>query len=227
MRNCLLSLNTGCRVHIMRVSTWGAVEIIRLMKSLGAAVTCEICPLHFTFTDEAVGEFDTLFKVQPPLRTQVDIDLLLQALNDGTIDCIASDHSPHASYEVDVLETIDSEEISTYCAETDAGLGIGQPCLVHLSFKLHPGGTVSLTAIYRSQYYVAKALGNFVGLAQLLAFVAAEANLKPSFLVCHATMAEIDLSNKRSRWKSDDVRDLIGKCRAVKATEAVPLASAF
>jgi dihydroorotase len=102
MRNCLLSLNTGCRVHIMRVSTWGAVEIIRLMKSLGAAVTCEICPLHFTFTDEAVGEFDTLFKVQPPLRTQVDIDLLLQALNDGTIDCIASDHSPHASYEVDV-----------------------------------------------------------------------------------------------------------------------------
>lgn len=132
-----------------------------------------------------------------------------------------------ASYEVDVLETIDSEEISTYCAETDAGLGIGQPCLVHLSFKLHPGGTVSLTAIYRSQYYVAKALGNFVGLAQLLAFVAAEADLKPSFLICHATMAEIDLGNKRSRWKSDDVRDLVGKCRAVKATEATPLASAF
>ena len=102
MRNCLLSLNTGCRVHIMRVSTWGAVEIIRLMKSLGAPVTCEICPLHFTFTDEAVGEFDSYYKVQPPLRTQVDIDLLLQALNDGTIDCIASDHSPHASHEVEV-----------------------------------------------------------------------------------------------------------------------------
>lgn len=102
MRNCLLSLNTQCHVHIMRVSTWGAVEIIRLYKSLGAPVTCEICPSHFTFTDEAVGDFDTHFKVTPPLRTQLDIDLLLQALNDGTIDCIASDHSPHASYEVDV-----------------------------------------------------------------------------------------------------------------------------
>jgi dihydroorotase len=102
MRNCLLSLHTGCQLHIMRVSTWGAVEIIRLMKSLGAPVTCEICPMHFTFTDEAVGEFDTHYKIQPPLRTQVDVDLLLQALNDGTIDCIASDHSPHASHEVEV-----------------------------------------------------------------------------------------------------------------------------
>ncbi len=101
MRNCLLALNTGCHVHIMRVSTWGSVEIIRLMKSLGARVTCEICPLHFTFTDEAVGEFDTHFKTTPPLRTQVDIDLLLQGLTDGTIDCIASDHSPHASHEVE------------------------------------------------------------------------------------------------------------------------------
>jgi hypothetical protein len=132
-----------------------------------------------------------------------------------------------ASYEVDVLETINTEEISTYCAETDAGLGIGQPCLVHLSFKLHPDGTVSLTALYRSQYYVAKALGNFVGLAQLLAFVAAEANLKPSFLVCHATMAEIDLSNKSSRWKSDDVRKLVSSCRDIKEVESKSLASAF
>lgn len=102
MRNCLLSLHTQCQVHIMRVSTWGAVEMIRLMKSLGAPITCEICPLHFTFTDEAVGEFDTHYKALPPLRTGADIDLLLQALNDGTIDCIASDHSPHASHEVEV-----------------------------------------------------------------------------------------------------------------------------
>lgn len=100
MRNCLLSLHTGCQVHIMRVSTWGAVEMIRQAKYLGAPVTCDICPHHFVFTDEMVGEFDSNFKSRPPLRTQVDIDILLQALNDGTIDCIASDHSPHASHEV-------------------------------------------------------------------------------------------------------------------------------
>lgn len=99
-RNCLLSLQTGCQIHIMRVSTWGAVEIIRQFKYLGAKISCEVTPQHFTFTEESVGEFDTLYKMLPPLRTQVDIDILTQALQDGTIDCISSDHSPHARHEV-------------------------------------------------------------------------------------------------------------------------------
>lgn len=102
MRNCLLALHTGCQLHVLRVSTWGAVEMIRQAKYLGAPVTCEICPHHFTLTDEAVGEFNPNFKTTPPLRSQLDIDMLLEGLNDGTIDCIASDHSPHATYEVQV-----------------------------------------------------------------------------------------------------------------------------
>jgi dihydroorotase len=102
MRNCLLSLHTGCPVHIMRVSTAGAVEIIRLVKSLGAPVTCEICPMHFVFTEESIGDFDTRFKMMPPLRTALDVTILEQGIQDGTIDCIASDHSPHADYEVEV-----------------------------------------------------------------------------------------------------------------------------
>lgn len=102
MRNCLLALHTGCQLHVMRVSTWGAVEMIRQAKYLGAPVTCEICPMHFTFSEDAVGEFDTNFKIHPPLRTKLDQELLFEALTDGTIDCIASDHSPHATYEVDV-----------------------------------------------------------------------------------------------------------------------------
>lgn len=102
MRNCLLSLHTGCQLHVLRVSTWGAVEMIRQAKYLGAPVTCEICPHHFVLTEEAIGEFNPNFKTTPPLRTQLDIDILLQAITDGTIDCIASDHSPHARYEVEV-----------------------------------------------------------------------------------------------------------------------------
>lgn len=101
-RNCLLSLETGCKLHILRVSTWGAVELIRQAKFLGAPVTCEICPHHFVFTEDSIHEFDTNCKTTPPFRTQNDLDVLLGALSDGTIDCIASDHSPYAPYEVDV-----------------------------------------------------------------------------------------------------------------------------
>lgn len=102
MRNCLLSLHTGCQLHVMRVSTWGAVEMIRQAKYLGAPVTCEICPHHFSLTEEAIGEFNPLFKTTPPLRTSLDVDMLVEGLRDGTIDCIASDHSPYANYEVQV-----------------------------------------------------------------------------------------------------------------------------
>jgi dihydroorotase len=102
MRNGVLALNTGCRVHFMRISTWGGVEMIRQFKYLGAPVTCEVCPPHLTLTDEWVGEFDPMFKTTPPLRTEVDIDILMQGLGDGTIDAIASDHSPYAPFEVEV-----------------------------------------------------------------------------------------------------------------------------
>ena len=127
MRNCILSLNTGCSTHIMRVSTWGAVEMIRLVKSLGAPVTCEICPMHFVFTEEEVGEFDTRYKILPPLRTQVDIELLHQALQDGTIDCIASDHSPHASHEVDVP----FEDAPFGSAQLESSVGVTLTYLTH------------------------------------------------------------------------------------------------
>jgi hypothetical protein len=190
----------------------------------GADAVYEEYPDAYAATKTNWGTYAGRLFTKVPMRSETTsrIERVVRKLRQN-----AEGSHMKASYEVDVFETINTEEISTYCAETDAGLGIGQPCLVHLSFKLHTEGTVSLTAIYRSQYYVAKALGNFVGLAQLLAFVAAEADLKPSFLVCHATMAEIDLSNKRSRWKPDDVRDLVASCRAIRAVESRPLASAF
>ena len=137
MRNCLLSLHTGCQIHIMRVSSWGAVEMVRQAKFLGAPVTAEICPMHFAFIDENVGEFDTRFKILPPLRTQVDVDLLLQALNDGTIDCIASDHSPHASHEVDVPFA----DAPYGCAQLESAVGVTLTLLTHTGI-LSPLATI-------------------------------------------------------------------------------------
>lgn len=100
-RNCMLSLETGCPLHVLHVSTWGSVEIIKQAKFLGAPVTAEVCPHHFSMTDEDMVPFDTNWKMNPPLRTQVDVDILLGALADGTIDCISTDHAPHAAYEKD------------------------------------------------------------------------------------------------------------------------------
>jgi hypothetical protein len=125
-----------------------------------------------------------------------------------------------ASYEADVADTISDEDLSTYCPSTDAGLSIGQPCLVHLSFKLHKDRTVSLTAIYRSQYYIAKALGNFIGLGQLLAFVAEEAGLTPGYLVCHATLAVLDLKyEKKTKWTTGDLSELLEHCKLAASAE--------
>lgn len=102
MRNGVLALNSGARLHIMRISTWGGVEMVRQLKYLGAAITCEVTPHHLCLTEDLIGEFDPAFKTTPPLRTRVDLDIIQQALQDGTIDCIASDHSPYAPYEVHV-----------------------------------------------------------------------------------------------------------------------------
>lgn len=86
-------LNT--RIHLAHISLKRSVELIRFAKSQGIAVTAEACPHHFTLTDEAVKSFDTTTKVNPSLRTREDVDAIKEALKDGTIDCVVSDHAPH------------------------------------------------------------------------------------------------------------------------------------
>jgi len=93
---------TGGRLHIAHVSTRGSVELVRRAKADGINVTCETCPHYFTLTDEALTDYDTNLKVNPPLRTEDDRLAIIEGLKDGTIDVIATDHAPHAAYEKDV-----------------------------------------------------------------------------------------------------------------------------
>jgi dihydroorotase len=96
-RDVLLSLETGAHVHIQHVSSKNSVELIRWGKQQGARVTCEATPHHFTLTDEIVMEmnYSTNTKMNPPVREESDRQAILRGLQDGTIDCIATDHAPH------------------------------------------------------------------------------------------------------------------------------------
>ncbi len=98
-RNVLLALATGCRLHVLHVSTKESVEIIRHAKQFGAPVTCETCPQYVALTDEACYGYDTNAKMSPSLRTRADQDAIKRGLADGTIDAIATDHAPHAPHE--------------------------------------------------------------------------------------------------------------------------------
>lgn len=89
----------GVRYHVAHMSTKGAVRLVREAKARGVQVSCEVTPHHFMLTDEAVEQHDTLAKMNPPLRTQEDIDAIIEGLKDGTIDCISTDHAPHAKHE--------------------------------------------------------------------------------------------------------------------------------
>lgn len=101
-RDILLAEETGCRLHIAHVSTAGSVRLVREAKARGVRVTAEAAPHHFTLTDEAVMNYDTSTKVNPPLRTAADVAAVKEGLADGTIDVIASDHAPHTVEEKDV-----------------------------------------------------------------------------------------------------------------------------
>jgi len=95
IRDCALAKLTGARVHLAHISTRGALEAVRHAKELGLRVTCEVAPHHWTLTDEAVAEYDTNMKMNPPLRSRDHVGALLEGLRDGTIDAIATDHAPH------------------------------------------------------------------------------------------------------------------------------------
>ena len=95
IRDILLARLTGGHVHLCHMSTKGSVELIRWGKDRGINVTAEVCPHHLHLTEAAVGQYNTHAKMNPPLRTAADVEALQQAVKDGTIDVIATDHAPH------------------------------------------------------------------------------------------------------------------------------------
>lgn len=98
-RNAILSRTTGAHVHCQHLSSAASVDIIRQAKKDGVRITGEASPHHITLEDQGLEAYDTSFKMNPPLRTEADRKALIDGLLDGTIDCIATDHAPHADYE--------------------------------------------------------------------------------------------------------------------------------
>jgi len=101
-RNILLARLTGCHLHLLHISTAATVDLLRRAKADGIRVTGEACPHHWALTDSACEGYNTDAKMNPPLRTQEDCEAVKAGLKDGTIDCIVTDHAPHADYEKEV-----------------------------------------------------------------------------------------------------------------------------
>ena len=121
-RDILLAELTGGKLHIAHVSTEGSVKLIRNAKKRGVNVTAETCPHYFTLTEDAVRDYDANAKMNPPLRTERDIEALKEALRDGTIDVIATDHAPHHSDEK--LKEFDLAPFGISGLETALGLSL-------------------------------------------------------------------------------------------------------
>ena len=121
-RDTALAESTGGRLHVMHVSTAGGVALVRAAKARGVRVTAEACPHHFTLTDESLRTFDANCKMSPPLRTAADVEAIIAGIADGTIDCIATDHAPHAR-EKQMLE-LDRAPFGILGLETAIGLSV-------------------------------------------------------------------------------------------------------
>lgn len=121
-RDIRLAAETKARYHVAHLSTAAALRAVRKAKRDHLKVTCEITPHHFTLLDENVGQYDTNFKMNPPLRAQEDREALLAGLADGAVDCIATDHAPHASHEKN--QEFDRAPFGITGLETSLGLCI-------------------------------------------------------------------------------------------------------
>jgi len=123
-RDIALAEATGGRFHLMHVSTAGSVDAVRRAKRRGVRVSTEVCPHHFTLTDESLRTFDSNYKMNPPLRGREDVLACIDGLRDGTIDCIVTDHAPHAKEKK--MQELDRAPFGIIGLETAVGLVVTQ-----------------------------------------------------------------------------------------------------
>ena len=140
-RDIALARETKGRVHVAHLSTREALEAVRRAKKAKLRVTAEVTPHHFTLIDENVGEFDTHYKMNPPLRSAADRDAMIEGILDGTIDAIATDHAPHAFHE----KQVEFERASFGITGLETALPIALTVLHH-HFKLTLWRIVELLA---------------------------------------------------------------------------------
>ncbi len=127
MRNILLAELCDHHIHCQHVTTAKSVRLLREARRRGVKISGEVCPHHIALTDEAIQNFDTNYKMNPPLRAQTDVDALLEGISDGTLSVLASDHAPHADFEKEV--EFDAAPFGIIGLETEFGLFVD--LLVH------------------------------------------------------------------------------------------------
>jgi dihydroorotase len=127
MRDILLAELCDHHIHCQHVTTAKSVRLLREARRRGVKISGEVCPHHVALTDEAIQNFNTNYKVNPPLRAQTDVDALLEGISDGTLSVLASDHAPHADFEKEV--EFDAAPFGIIGLETELGLFVD--LLVH------------------------------------------------------------------------------------------------
>jgi len=132
MRNILLAELCDHPIHCQHLTTAGSVRLLREARARGVKISGEVCPHHIALTDEAIQDFDTHYKVNPPLRSQTDVDALLEGIADGTLSILCSDHAPHAGFEKEV--EFDAAPFGIVGLETELGLFLD--LLVHKYSKI-------------------------------------------------------------------------------------------
>lgn len=172
-RDIMLAAHNGnCRYHVSHLSTAGSIDLVRQAKLRGQRVTCEVTPHHFTLTDEAVRHYDTNAKMNPPLRTKQDIEAIIMAIKDGTVDAIATDHAPHAIHE----KELEFAQAANGITGLETSFGLSMTYLVHAG---HIG---------------------MMRLVELMSTMPREILRLPSVSFAEGSLANITIANLHEEW---------------------------